>query len=324
MDRKDVDKLKTVFLCEKHFEEKYLNSNESRIRLYSTNKSMLPVPTLLPKDDKCGSVTVCTNLKVRKPPTVRVLQQDQFNLFKNRDSITTFDEINESLLKLLPESFHILKKEDHVAFCSIEDNACSVPVVTYCIKINKELHVKLFCKGSLLHLPAWFCKGRNATFTSKSMLQNFIPYIKEIVEKFGSVLEEIHTLKYQTHPMYYANLIRYALSLRYSSLSAYKLLLEEFKLPSILLLRRITSGKIDALAAAEVLKNNKKISEDIILMCDEVYLQKCEEYMLGESFGANKNGELYKRMMRFMIIGLKSNVPYMIKPSQNKKLKLNG
>ena len=134
----------------------------------------------------------------------------------------TFNEINESLLKLLPEGFHILKK-DRVAFFSIEDNACSVPVVTYCIKIDKELHVKLFYKGSPLHLPAWVCKGRNATFTSKSMLQNFIPYIKEIGEKFGSVLEEVYTLKYQTHPMYSANLIRYALSLRYSSLSACKL-----------------------------------------------------------------------------------------------------
>lgn len=318
LNREDVKQLKTVFICEKHFEEKYLNRNKSRTRL---NMSMLPVPTLLPKNDNSGSVSICTNLKLRKPPTVRVFQQDQLNLFKNQDSITDFAEINDSLLKLLPESFYILKKGDHIAFYSMEDNAFSLPEVTYCIKIDKEFHVKLFYKGSPLPLPSWFCEGRNATLTSKSMLQNFIPYMKEEVGKFGCVLDEVHTLKYQTHPMYSANLIRYALSLRYSSLSAYKLLLEEFNLPSISFLRKITSGKIDALVAAEVLKNNKSISEDIILMFDEVYLQKCEEYMSGESFGVNENGELFKGMMCFMIVGLKSNVPYMIKTVPEQEIK---
>ena len=57
-------------------------------------------------------------------------------------------------------------------------------------------------------------------------------------------------------------------------------------------------------------------------MFDEVYLQKCEEYMSGENFGANKNGELQKEMTCFMIINLKSNVPYMIKTVP--KQEING
>ena len=40
LDREDVKRLKTVFICEKHFEEKYLNRNESQPRL---NMSLLPV-----------------------------------------------------------------------------------------------------------------------------------------------------------------------------------------------------------------------------------------------------------------------------------------
>ena len=43
--------------------------------------------------------------------------------------------------------------------------------------------------------------------------------------------------------------------------------------------------------------------------------------MSGESFGANKNGELYKGMMCFMIIALKSNVPYMIKTVPEQEIK---
>ena len=34
------------------------------------------------------------------------------------------------------------------------------------------------------------------------------------------------------------------------------------------------------------------ISEDIVLMFDEMYLQKCEEYCGGEIIGANENNEL--------------------------------
>ena len=203
----------------------------------------------------------------------------------------------------------------------MECNTYSIPVVTYCIKVDKELRVKLFYKGSPLPLPAWFTKGRNAKLTSKSMLQNFIPYIKEEVEKHGSVLEEVHMVKYQTRPMYSANLLRYALSLRYSSLCTYKLLLEEFKLPSISFLRKITSGKIDALASAEALKNNKSISEDVILLFDEVYLQKCEEYVSGETFGSDENGELYKGMVCFMIVGLKSSIPYIIQTVPEKEIR---
>ena len=36
-----------------------------------------------------------------------------------------------------------------------------------------------------------------------------------------------------------------------------------------------------------------------------MYLQKCEKYCGGEKNGANENNELYKRLISFMIIGLK-------------------
>lgn len=317
LNRNDVDKLKGVFVCEKHFEDKFLNKNQTRTCL---NKSMLPVPTLQSKEDNCGSA-ICTNLKLRKPPTERIFQSDQFEQFKHHDSISDFNEINEFLLKILPEKFNFSKNEDCAIFYKLETSYFSVPEVTYCLKINKNLNVQLFYKGSPLSLPAWFTKGRNAKLTSKNMLQNFIPYIKKEVEEHESVLEEIHKIKYQTRPMYSANLLRYALSLRYTSLSTYKVLLEQIKLPSISFLRKITSGKIDVMASAEALKNNKSISDDVILMFDEVYLQKCEEYVSGETFGADENGELYKGMVCFMIVGLKSNIPYIIKTVPEKEIR---
>ena len=66
------------------------------------------------------------------------------------------------------------------------------------------------------------------------------------------------------------------------------------------------------------------IFEDVVLVFDDIYLQKCEEYCGSEIIGANENNELYKGLLSFMITGLKENVPYIIKSVQNETLMVNG
>ena len=56
-----------------------------------------------------------------------------------------------------------------------------------------------------------------------------------------------------------------------------------------------------------------EISRDIIIMFDEMYLQKCTQYHGGTYEGANEEGELYKGVVVFMITGLKKSIPYVIK-----------
>ena len=62
-----------------------------------------------------------------------------------------------------------------------------------------------------------------------------------------------------------------------------------------------------------MLHDNGCISDDVILIFDEMILQRSEEFIGGELIGSDENGELFKGIMSFMIIGLKSNVPYIIK-----------
>ena len=71
---------------------------------------------------------------------------------------------------------------------------------------------------------------------------------------------------------------------------------------------------------ASALLLNGSISTDIVLLFDEMYLQKCEEYVGGESYGADKEGNLYKGVVCFMIVGLKENVPYVIKSLPETKI----
>ena len=60
------------------------------------------------------------------------------------------------------------------------------------------------------------------------------------------------------------------------------------------ILRRLKSGSIDAIKAAKVLKENNSISEDIILVADDLYLQKSAQYSGGLYVGTDEKGNLLK------------------------------
>ena len=91
--------------------------------------------------------------------------------------------------------------------------------------------------------------------------------------------------------------------------ASYKVLLEEFPLPSLSLLNKISSGNIDALKSAKLLLKNGKMSQDVCVILDEMFLQKCAEF----SGGTITIGELYKSVSCFMINSFKDNISYIIK-----------
>ena len=107
-------------------------------------------------------------------------------------------------------------------------------------------------------------------------------------------------------------MIQFALHLRHTSAQAYRLLLEKFPLPSFPLLNKIQKGGVDAVKGIKLLREMGKMSKDVVLMVDEMYLQKCIQYMAGENVGEDENGELYKGVIGFTIAGLKESVPYVI------------
>ena len=100
--------------------------------------------------------------------------------------------------------------------------------------------------------------------------------------------------------------------------------MKEFPVPSLPLLKKITKGQLDAVKCTKSLKLQGVTSEDVVLIFDEMYLHKCEEYCGGEMIDANENNELYKGLLSFMIVGLKENVPYITKLFLSKTLMVNG
>ena len=56
---------------------------------------------------------------------------------------------------------------------------------------------------------------------------------------------------------------------------------------------------------------------------DEMYLQKSQKYFGREMIGFDDEGELYKGIDCFMIVGLKQSIPYVMKSSTETNIDAN-
>ena len=78
--------------------------------------------------------------------------------------------------------------------------------------------------------------------------------------------------------------------LRYTSTQTYKTLLERFPLPSLSLLKKLT-GEMEPIKALKVLLHQRKIG-DVVLLLNEIYLQKDIQYRGGKFVGVDSEGNL--------------------------------
>ena len=116
-------------------------------------------------------------------------------------------------------------------------------------------------------------------------------------------LEQQNFYKPNGRPPYSAAMIRYALLLRYTS----ALLQQE---------------GVDSIRALKKMRDKGKIFEDLVLMADEMFLQNTVEYSGGEYIGADAEGNLFKGIVAFMVVGVKSSTPYVIEASP--EVSING
>ena len=317
VNRSDYHPSTHSVLCELHFDDKYIIRGKKKDTL---NWDLNPIPQFHSTEARKRQSTCETLSELRKPPKVRIFQPDEMNKFTTSDVIKNFEELDAGNLlnTVFPAGFHFEKSDDSIVFYRINfDIVTKFPAIHEAIKIDKNLHVQLEYNGNPVPLPVWFVNGHNARLTHVSMLENFPGHIKNAAEQHPySLLEELgkrQNYKPKGRPPYSAEMIRYALLLRYTSAQAYKMLLEKFPLPSFSLLQKLHKGGVGSIKAAKVLMEKGKLSSDIILMADEMFLQKGTQYHGGDYVGANEDGTLYKGVVVFMICGLKQNVSTVIK-----------
>ena len=185
INRKNVDPNSSyLFICEQHFDEKYLNKqNNQRVHLCNGKN---PIPTIHPPSIVNRTPSVLPDLSTpRKSQKARVCREDEINseTFKSM-AIAIFSEVNESLLKSLGNRFLFSKNKDCAIFYILDKNSIPAHKVCEMIKIYSNLHVKLFYESSHIPLPSWFRKRGNME------LENFPAYIRLMAEENGSAIED--------------------------------------------------------------------------------------------------------------------------------------
>ena len=151
------------------------------------------------------------------------------------------------------------------------------------------------------------------------MLENFPNYLQNLnkndKKNLIQELQKRQHYKPKGRPLYSFKMLRFLLLIRYTSTQAYKILLQKLSFPSLSLLAKLKSGSMDVIKAAKMLKDKGAISKAIILMVDEMHLQKCIQYAGGQYIGADSNENFYKGIVVFMIQGLKESVSIVVQAS---------
>ena len=175
-----------------------------------------------------------------------------------------------------PDGFQFKKSNEHALFYSLVlDEETKFSKILESVKIDSDLHVQQRYNGIPVPLPKWFMQGHNAPLKKVSMPENVRAYIRNVaIDNYNEISDELNKrqfLKSRGIPSYSAEMIRYGLHLRHTSFQAYKQLLKTFLLPSILLLNKIQQVGENSINALKILRENGKISNDCIVMVDEIY-----------------------------------------------------
>ena len=255
VNRSDWEPTDSSRICSKHFESKYIKHGTERVRLL---RKLDPVPTIYPKEaEEKPSLLPTEPTKARKPPTVRVFQEDEISDYTEKFSIKSFADL---LTKTCLDGYQVKRTENYIIYYRVEFREPSMcPQIMEAIKIDNELRVELQFKGNPVPLPSWFVKGRDGKVNNLTQIENFPSHIRDITNSGDgqvSIFEELEKRRFykpQGRPPYSSAVIRYALLLRHTSAQAYRLLLEKFPLPSFSLLAKIQQGGVDAIKAIKLL-----------------------------------------------------------------------
>ena len=146
-------------ICSDHFESTYLVIGK-RIRL---RRELDPIPTIYPIEHTPVSSLLNTTASstTRKPPKDRIIK-DEYDEFLKQDKLKEFQSLDQNCA---PDGFLFQKCSDHVVYYRL-DFTSDCTQVAESIKIDRNFHVKLSYRGSVVPLPEWFRQGHQCKLSS--------------------------------------------------------------------------------------------------------------------------------------------------------------
>ena len=306
LNRQDFQFGKYSVICIDHFEERFIIQHQNKVAL---NYSLNPIPTIHPSHIPLSLVSVPS--ESRKLPAVRIFQPDELESFKSSHEISTFEEV----IRYIEHSAEYRDLHTDISDDSITAYRvviCSgIATIQECIHIDSNLHVKLSYEGCPIPLPRYIDRAKGSRLTSLDMLTNLPVYCRNAESTCETyIIGELLKLKYYNpkgRPPYSATVLRFALIMRYTSNSAYRYLEKFLPLQSFSLLYKLKSHHIDTFKALISLRENSLLSNDAVLLLDEMYLQHEVQYDGRDLSGCDSKLQMYKSVLCFMVVSLKQS-----------------
>ena len=206
---------------------KSVSTSYLHLNLTSTNSSN--------NSKKRPSIALTPPLKILK---VETYQDQQSSQVLDNNLITSFEELSA---QHAPPSYTCFKAENEIIFYQlILDQNSKFPRIEGAIKVDKRLQVQLQYREKPVPLPVWFAHNKNTKLTNISVLKNFSSYLSSFESSERTFLDELSECQYHKQDCSFSQqLIRFAKSLRNTSISAYELLLQHFPFPSVSFLERL-------------------------------------------------------------------------------------
>ena len=121
-------------LCAKHFEEKYIKIGKCRSHM---RWELNPIPTIHSANALKRPSVVQTPVVPRKVPKLRVYQEDELLMFRNKDKISGFEDLDEHHY---PPHYQFKGTDDYVIYYKLEfDSVTSFPNVFGSIRIDRDM-----------------------------------------------------------------------------------------------------------------------------------------------------------------------------------------
>ena len=161
-------------ICIDLFEKKFIKRGK-KCQLLCCGKYIC---TYNHNDSRSNPPILRTPIITRKSPRKRNIWVDELVLFQAADKIVDIDSISEQNSH---ENFTFVRLDNSgLYFNLICNEETGVLAVHECFSADRNLHVRFSYHGLVILLPQWFRYKNDYTFTKFSMLENFVPYLRNI------------------------------------------------------------------------------------------------------------------------------------------------
>ena len=275
-------------------------------------KSLLPTPPP-PKRLTTKATSSSRRLSSEKDELSIFLEADKISSFQSICDILSKDRLDGVIYYVCGDCIYIQSKE----MC---ESKCGIP--KYLLKISSNLSYEAYHTGVQCHIQT-LTKNRIHIFNHWSQIEEAVRYLNtlDIDNKKSVLLQQVDAMsrmnssKKQSYP---PEVIVRAFEYFARSRSLYQQLRNDFQLPSVSTLTKITSkvSNIDDITFMKgVFDNINDGQKSCILLLDEVYVKPMLTYHGGNIFGhaVNDSSSLAKTVLAFMVVCLYGGPKFLVK-----------